>query len=102
MKIERLPNRAYVAQARYMAIEGERFQIPSDFEQMIEDLCDADGVGSAVAMYDDRIKAIFEKAGLISRTVRGSYSGTAKLKKFRTAILDAYYEEVPDAKLPRG
>jgi hypothetical protein len=79
--------------AKYMVIGGMKFEAPSDFESLVEDLCDTDGFTNAIVVHDTWIREVFEKAGLLKRNIRGGCYGTEKLRKNREAILAAYYEE---------
>jgi hypothetical protein len=99
VKIARLRNTAAVVQVRHMEINGMKFVPPSDFDSLIKDLCDVDGFSGACVVYDLRVKEIFLKARLIKENARGGCYGTPKLKKFQTKLEEAFYKEMPDAKL---
>ena len=100
MKIRRLPNTARVVQVYHMEIDGQSFEFdPGPLDELLCSLADADGFGNAVVMYDERVKAIFEKAGLLKTNIRGGCYGTPKLKKHLRELEKALCEELPDASL---
>lgn len=88
-----------VTQIHRMSIDGMEFVIPTDFEELLEALVEADGTRSAIQVYSTKMENIFEEAGLIKKNIRGSCYGTKKLKDNLESLVEAYYKIMPDAKL---
>jgi hypothetical protein len=93
LKFKRLPNTAVVTQVRHMEIDGMEFTLPADFDFLLADLAN----GETIRITEDRVKAIFEKAGLITSSTRGSCVATDKLRKYHAKLEAAFYEELPNA-----
>ena len=61
----------------YYTLEIEGIEIP---EELIRQLCAADGFASAVVMHDRKLATAIEAAGLAVSSSRGSFRGTDKLR----------------------
>lgn len=81
-----------------MSIEGLEFSVPDDFVDLLYALDDADGIGSAIQVYNKKMEDIFEKVGLIKKNIRGSCYGTKKLHSNIQALVDTYFKTMPDVK----
>ena len=87
MKIRTLQDKVEMVEHRNVRLRvttdsgSETLLCPSDFYDLIENLRRADGLVERIVLHDDKFAGQLTRLGLIVRNSRGSYGGTALLRK---------------------
>jgi len=76
----------------FIIIDGAEIEIPGDFDELVQELCDANSV-FPLMVYDDELMDVFEKLGLVGRnTGGGAFYATNKLREMKVEILEQFYD----------